>query len=71
MILWDYPFSIDENKDVASKPESLVSNRPSLYSIGGVVSMHPTVLYSSPMKERDEALREEANEREGELGIKG
>lgn len=37
-----------------------------LYSIGGVVSMHPTVLYCSPMKERDEALREETNSREGE-----
>lgn len=33
--------------------------------------MHPTVLYCSLMKERDEALREEANEREGELGING
>ena len=33
--------------------------------------MHPTVLYCSPMKERDEALREERNSREGELGING
>lgn len=33
--------------------------------------MHPTVLYCSPMKERDEALREEANSREGEFRING
>lgn len=71
MILWDYPFSIDSNQHGDVKPESLLSNRPSLDSIGGVVSMHPTVLYCSPMKERDEALREEANSREGELGING
>lgn len=44
---------------------------PSRYEIGGVVSMHPTVLYCSPMKERDEALREEANSREGEFRING
>jgi hypothetical protein len=57
MILWDYPFLIDSNQDGDVKPESLVSNRPSLYSIGGVVSMHPTVLYCSPMKERDEGRK--------------
>lgn len=60
MILWDYPFLIDSNQHGDVKPESLVSQRPSLYEIGGVVSMHPTVLDCSPMKERDEAFREEA-----------
>lgn len=44
---------------------------PSRYEIGGVVSMYPTVLYCSPMKERDEALREGANSREGEFRING
>jgi hypothetical protein len=33
--------------------------------------MHPTVLSCSPMKEKDEALREERNSREGELEING
>lgn len=68
---WFCRISIDSNQHGDVKPESLLSNRPSLYSIGGVVSMHPTVLYCSPMKERDEALREETNSREGELGING
>lgn len=51
-ILWDYPFLIDSKKEGDVKPESLLSQRPSLYSIGGVVSMHPTVLSCSPMKDR-------------------
>lgn len=53
MIQWDFPFSIDENQDVAVKPELLVSQRPSLYSIDGAVSMHPTVLYLFFADERE------------------
>jgi len=46
------PFLIDSKKEGDVKPESLLSQRPSLYSIGAVVSMHPTVLSCSPMKDR-------------------
>lgn len=60
---------MDSNQHGDIKPESLLSKRPSFYSIGGVV--HPTVLSCSPMKEKDEALREERNSREGELEING